>query len=198
MGADCGDKRRDRLAVGSARKDTGAVNDAPGGDLLDRDLKGLRPGISRGVADGERVGGASCRRDANAAGIRRPDWFWLRFESHRFSIRHSITELRAFSLVDGPGTRIETLDGKLLAAESFQSDAVVFQLLSGLFLARAAFNCQVLLPAGKQSPNRKEENDTQEHRRINQGVLDGRFSFRGTLRPRASVSMLASPNDRRD
>src|SRR5229473_1956078 len=141
MGADCGDKRRDRLVVGQREKTPGAVDDAPGSDLLDRDLKGLRPSISRGVADGERVGGASCRRDANAAGIRRPDRIWLRLETHRFSIRHSITELRAFSLVYGPGTRIETLDGKRLAAELFQRAAVVFQLLSGLFLARSAFNC---------------------------------------------------------
>ena len=151
-------------------------------NLLDLDLKGLRPGISRGVADGQRVGSASCRRDADAVGIGRPDCIWLRLESHRFSVGYAIAELDAFSLVNGARTCIEVLDGKLFATKSVQNDAIVFRLLSGLFLTRSAFNCAVLLPAGKQSPNREEENDTQEHRRIEQGVLDDKFGFRGRLR----------------
>jgi hypothetical protein len=64
------------------------------------------------------------------------------------------------------------LDGKVFAAEPSQNDAIVFRLLAGLFLARSAFHCVVVLPAGKQSPNHKEKNDAHEHRRIEQRVLE--------------------------
>src|ERR1700687_6156094 len=124
--------------------------------LFDRDVERLLLDIARVVADGEREGGAFWRRDADAMRVGRPNRIWLRLEFYRFGVGYAIAELHALSLVDAAGARIETLYGKVLAAEPFQGDAVVFQLFPGALFARSAVNRLVVLPAGKQGPNQKE------------------------------------------
>jgi hypothetical protein len=105
----------------------------------------------------------------------RPDLVWLRLELYNFGIGDTIAELHAFSLVNGARTCIETLDGKFLAAELFQSDAVVFQLFARGFFAGSALDRVVLLPAGIQDPRHNNKRDTDEERRIQQWILKRAF-----------------------
>ena len=64
----------------------------------------------------------------------------MRLEFYGFGIGNAIAELHAFSLVNGTWTRIETLDGKFLAAELFEGDTVVFQLFLCGFFPGTALN----------------------------------------------------------
>jgi len=87
--------------------------------------------------------------------------------------------LDTLSFVDGCGTGVEGLDGKVLAAELLESGAIAVPLFTGAFVACVAFDRAILLPAIKQDPKYNQQCDSHEDRRIKQRILEG--GLRGRL-----------------
>jgi hypothetical protein len=85
----------------------------------------------------------------------------LRLEGNGLGVGNAVAKLGALTAANDAWVGVKILDSEVFAAELLESQAIGFALLPGFFFRVAALNIAIFLPAGIESQDNKEGNDSE-------------------------------------
>lgn len=126
--------------------------------LTDFELDRLRERFAGSVGDGESVSGCFLWRKIETTSVRRPNGASGRIEGDGFGVGNVVAKLGGLAAMNDSGRNVESTDGEFVAAEFFDSGAIVGALLLGLLLGDAVLVRAIRFVAGG-----KEDSDVRKN-----------------------------------
>ena len=141
----------------------------------DREFDALGHRFSSRIGYGEGVGGGFPGGDVQAAGVGGPDVARWRIERDALGVGDVVAKLRGFPGVDGARRNVEAADGQFRTTQLFDGEAVFFAALFGLTLLYFPLVLLTGFVPRVENVRDVEKNAKNQERRIEKGILEGRF-----------------------